>query len=239
MWRARLLAVVAVMLPAGGCEFDLTPIEVRARAELAVSLQVLEVGGPSHLRAHFYPGSVSPGRARAFFDDSLRVNGIGFAPARIAANGTRVYEVAGLAPSWVSLRIQPPSVVDLPEAPPEITVHRTEVVAPDTLVAARSGQMEITISGVDRVPPEGRTGSWELRVHPDACSSGTAVVWLSAETAPPPVLSVPMSLLPQDLRTGQLFARGHAGQDITSPGGAYWIRVISSYGACIPFRVIG
>lgn len=235
----RLLAVLGVALSAAGCEFALTPIEVRARAELSVSLQVIGVGGPADVRAFLYPGSISPGRPRAFLEDSLRVNGIGVAPVRIAANGTRVYEISGLAPSWVSLRIQPPSVLDLPEAPPEITVHRVEVIAPDTLVALRSGQMEITISGVDRIPAEGRVGSWDLRFYPGACSSDIAVVRLSAETAPPPVLSTPMSLLPDDLRTGHLLAQGRAGHDTTSPGGYYGIHVFSSYLACIPFRVSG
>lgn len=238
MRRSRLAALMALAVSAGGCEFDLTPVEVIAPARLTIQLRVIGPGGPLDVTAFFHPGAVSGGHVRPLVDDSLRVDGVAIAPVQVEASGTRVYHISGLPPSTTSLSFVPPRVVGVSEEPPEVTVHRVAIVAVDTIVAPRVGMIEIRISGLDRLPSEGVTGSWHVEVHADSCDSADLLTVFS-HAAPPPVIEIAANLLPGELQFGYLDAAGHVRQEIGSFSGSYEIFVASAYRACIPFRITG
>lgn len=230
-WQVAIL--LAASLTATGCEFDLTPVQRHAHARLFLWIDVDEANGPLDVSAVFHPGSVTS-QIRTVSDDSLRLNGVAFAPD-YRNDGAYVYSIYSVPPSTQALRITPPRVVDFPEATPEVVLERVAVIAPDTLLAQREGEIEITVSGVRQYPAAGSTGFWSLKVHKDHCQHAQ-VLSLSGSTVPP-VLKLKMTLLPADLQAGHLEVQGYLRRETESPGGSYEIAVMSAFGACIPFRV--
>lgn len=237
MGRRTLAPLLAAAMAVSGCEFDLTPVQRPDQARFSVRLNVDGVGGPLDAIAFFQPGFAASGGVRALAGDSVRLNGVAVAPKEVRGAGERVYRFAPLDADIDVLSFRPPAVVDLEEAPPTFVAHRIAPIAADTLVARRGGQLEVRVSGVARLPPEGLSGFWKLDVHPGACA-GPELLSLTGNTAPPPVLAFSVALVPQDLQGGHLQVQAQVRQHASSAGGYYEIVVISSFHVCIPFRVI-
>jgi hypothetical protein len=230
---ALLLALVA---NSGGCSFDLTEVQQSPReARLWVQLDVLERSAPLDVAAGFHPGTTMGGKLRSLADDSLRVDGVGVAPAEVRADGSRLYRVAGLSASAPPLLFRPPVVADLPDAPPEFAAESIRIVVPDTLIVARPATIEIRLLGLAHAAGGRTDGYWSLHVFAD--TGRAAILSLNGHTPPPPVLRMPSELLPEQLVRARVELQGTMLQSFASVTGSYHVQVVRRFGGSIPLRI--
>jgi hypothetical protein len=221
--RRRLItaALLALILATGGCEFDLTEVHDPSltKAHLSLQLAVREHRGPLQVTAWFHPGTDDQGRTR-----------------EVSRNGTRSYRISGLDAAAPPRRLWLPRVAGIDEAPPEVLIEPLRVQAPDTLMTARTGTLELRLAGMGNVQQPSDVWFWSFRVYPSACAE-REILSMAGTTAPPSVLRVPVDLVPSELKKGAIQYQGSVRHVFTSASGSYAVQVDRSFAACIPLMV--
>lgn len=231
--RASRTTLIVVAMLAGGCRLDLTDIARPSReTELSLFFEA-ERGLPPTLIAMFWSGTAPDGKTRPLGDDALDLDGVPVQPDS-AGDGYRHYTVAGLDTASAVFHIRPPSVIGVPEAPPEVIVGPIRVVAPDTVVATRPGAMELRITGIESDIQGLLRARWSVKVYSD---SGSPSIELMANTLPDSLLTIPTSLLPPDLVRGRVVVDGSVAQDFASDGGGYRISIYRQFAGTVQLRI--
>jgi len=215
--RARLVAACAALMAASlltGCIGFLDPnLPPATPALMQLGVHFLPTGQAS-FDAHLEPGRALSHEFRTVPDDTLLVNGKGFAPTTVHVDQARDYAGTVALPAPVGpITIATPAVAGIPEVPPTVQWFGIRKLDPDTIVLPSGADLHLHVDPTLRsgIPvPSGL--QWFLQLF-----AGGHVIQIGSDGLPPADLHVPVEFVPADslgtitaslllLYSGQLFA---------------------------------
>lgn len=232
--RTGVTLLACGLIALAGCSFDLTKVVADVRGP-SLSVRVETVNdSPAALTGSFHPGTTADGVIRVLSDDSIRIDGVPFAPNAHASDGAWIYRIAEIA-ATAPLIVMAPPVPGLAEPLPALEIEAIRITAPDTLVAARGGVLEIGVTGTTDGACDSAGTRWSIRIQAE--DGGPAEFMLNGNVAPPPVLSLPASWLPDELTRGTVHVQAFCGRSIVGPADTYVMTVLRIGTAVVPFRI--
>jgi hypothetical protein len=239
------LAALAAAACAGGCSFDLTDIRGESTsAVFQIQLDLFNCHGPLAVRATFSPGRGEDGKIREVVSDEFALGDRTIPPEAVHQLGVREYaiadDIAALAPGNV-LRVQPPAVEG---QRPTIDVDVYRVVATDSIIAARAGQIEVQLlggsgndMGISVVGPVivSTSVDWAAAVLPD--SSTRPLLSFEGAGFPGSAISLSADLLPPGFVRGRLRVSGNSRHVLSDVSETYIVRIGRSFACEIPLRI--
>ena len=229
----RIVACFAfvLLIPTGGCTFDLTEVPIETRDGGVVVLIETTRGSDTRVSIQFDAGTTDDGAERTLGHDSVLVDGVAYPPTH-RLDERRLFEV--LVPeSAASIHIVLPSIRGMAEIPAFIAVP-LRIAVPDTLSDNAAGVLEIPILGTDAGNVADQS-SW----HATLSVAGTPAPQLSvAGTHPiPPVLRIPTIHLSAEVQEGHVEVWA-ASRQVLLPESGIEIILQRMMHVAVPFRIM-